>query len=126
MATVDRNAFLSRIFNDPKHYPYGFARSGDFSISESQALSHFGALFYALASGQLAPTTDLDHDFLNVINGAQPAQSIAEKAWLKYQTRIGRARQGSIYGSKKAVINDKEDDSTDADVDDEVSLDIED
>lgn len=128
MATADRNAFLSRIFNDPKHYPYGFARSGDFSISESQALSHFGALFHALASGNLAPSTDLDQDFLNVIAGEQPAQSVAEKAWMKYQTRIHRQRQGSIYGFNKPSLGDKidDDDSSDSDIDEDSSLDIED
>lgn len=101
MATVTRDILLRKPFNDFRNYPYGFARSGDFSIRESDALLHYGCLITALLSGEVAPQTDEDHNLLAVARGEQAAVTPVEKAWAKYQTRINRPKVGSMYGRNK-------------------------
>lgn len=116
MANITRVDLLKRMFSDPKNYPYGFSRSGDFSINESKALSQYGCLIAALVDGKLSPETDEDKQFLASAYGKAEAESVAEKAWLKYQKRINRPKMGNIYGSKSVVVT-ADDDSVDTDDD---------
>lgn len=120
MANVTRDAFIKRIFTDPKNYPYGFSRSGDFSINESKALSQYGSLIAALVDGKIDPETDDDHGYLEAAFGKKEPETIAERAWVKYQRRINRPKLGSIYGGKPA---DLDDDDESIDEDSELELD---
>lgn len=124
MQDLTKQDLLKRVFGDPKHYPYGFSRSGDFSISESKALGAYGALFAALADGKYKPQDAEDEQYLKSIHGVSEPQSVEERAWLKYQKRINRPKTGSIYGTKKAVTDDSDDDEV-VDTDDSLDLDIE-
>ena len=102
MAKVTRDQLLNSIFTDPKNYPYGFARSGDFSITESKALSHYGRLIWALTNGKIAASCPEDDALLAAANGEKPSETPAERAWEKYQMRINRPKAGSIYGKTKS------------------------
>lgn len=113
MATVNRDTFVKRVFSDPKNYPYGFSRSGDFSINESRALSQFGALIAALVDGKIAPETEEDQGYLAAAYCEKDPESLAEKAWVKYQTRINRPKTSSIYGSNKVELDDGDDEEID-------------
>ena len=64
MSKLTREFLVQRMFSDAKNYPYGFSRSGDFSISESKALSEYGCLIAALVDGQIQPETSEDNDLL--------------------------------------------------------------
>ena len=50
MAKLTRDDLLAKTFVDPANYPYGFSRSGDFSINEAKALQQYGSLISALLS----------------------------------------------------------------------------
>lgn len=117
MSSLTKEILLKRLFSDPKNYPYGFSRSGDFSISESKALNEYGSLIAALVDQQIAPSDEQDKQFLASALGQTEPQSIAERAWLKYQKRINRPKAGSIYGTRKA---------SDASHDDDMLVDVED
>lgn len=117
MSSLTKEILLKRLFSDPKNYPYGFSRSGDFSISESKALNEYGSLIAALVDQQIAPSDEQDKQFLASALGQTEPQSIAERAWLKYQKRINRPKAGSIYGTRKA---------SDASQDDDMLVDVED
>lgn len=123
MPKLTRESLVNRLFNDPKNYPYGFSRSGDFSINESKALAQYGALIAALVDGKIPPSTPEDENFLATAFGKQDPQSIAEKAWVKYQKRINRPKMGSIYGSHKASV---EVDGDNTDEDDDISIELDD
>jgi uncharacterized protein YifE (UPF0438 family) len=99
MATFSKESLLKRVFSDPKNYPYGFSRSGDFSISESRVLSQYGCLITALVDGQIEPTSEEDESLLDAAFGTSEPSTLAEKAWRKYQKRIHRPKLGNIYGS---------------------------
>ncbi|WP_416307018.1 DUF413 domain-containing protein [Neptunicella sp. SCSIO 80796] len=111
MAKQTRETLLKQIFNDYKNYPYGFSRSGDFSIKESQALSKYGQLICALLDGVIEPTNKEDASLLAVALGQQEPSSVAEKAWVRYQRIIEQPKPASIYGSKPAAMDDYATDS---------------
>ncbi|MCF2948083.1 DUF413 domain-containing protein [Paraglaciecola aquimarina] len=121
MAKLNRDTLLNQMFADPKNYPYGFSRSGDFSINESKALVQSGCLIAALVDGLIAPETDDDKELLAAAFAKKDPQTPAEKAWVKYQKRINRPKLGSIYGTHHTELED--DDSIDEDNDIEIELD---
>ncbi|MEX1221191.1 hypothetical protein SAMN06297229_2025 [Pseudidiomarina planktonica] len=101
MATVNRELVMRKSFNDFKNYPYGFARSGDFSIRESDLLAKHGSLISALMSGELEPQNNEEQSLLQVARGEKAAESPIEKTWSKYQSRINRPKVGSMYGRSR-------------------------
>jgi len=122
---LSKNDLRKRVFSDPKNYPYGFSRSGDFSISESKALSEYGCLIAALVDGHLQPADDEDQSYLAVAHGHSEPENVIQRAWIKYQRRINRPKTGSIYGTRKvAAIN--ADDELVNDVDGDVDFDTDD
>lgn len=122
MAKLSRESLLKRIFSDPKNYPYGFSRSGDFSISESRALSQYGCLVSALVDGQIEVTCEEDESLMDAAFGKSEPSNLAEKAWCKYQKRINRPKLGNIYGSRRPASDNNDDDIVE-DSDLEIELD---
>ena len=101
MTIITRELLLKKPFNDFRNYPYGFARSGDFSIRESDALTHYGCLITAMLNGEFKPTSQEDIDLLAAAKGEQAPVTPVEKAWAKYQARIHRPKVASMYGKGK-------------------------
>ena len=131
MAQITRDSLVKKLFSDAKHYPYGFSRSGDFSIAESKALQQHGCLIAALVDGQILPESDEDKAYIDSALGRKDPESAAEKAWCKYQKRINRPKCGSIHGTKKAVNDGVSDSATTdddlvLDIDDDIDIDIDD
>ena len=119
MSSLSKQHLLHCVFSDPTNYPYGFSRSGDFSIAESRALGNYGCLIAALVDGKLSPTDEeTEHYLQSALGNAEPT-SIQERAWLKYQRRINRPRHASIHGSKPNR------ESSDIEVDEDIDLDLE-
>ncbi|GAC20267.1 DUF413 domain-containing protein [Paraglaciecola arctica] len=125
MSKLTREFLVQRMFSDAKNYPYGFSRSGDFSISESKALSEYGCLIAALVDGQIQPETNEDNELLAAAFGKKEPESAAEKAWVKYQKRINRPKLGSVYGNHRPVVveDDIEDDET---IEDDLEVEMDD
>jgi uncharacterized protein YifE (UPF0438 family) len=124
VSKLNRESLLKRMFSDPKHYPYGFSRSGDFSIAESKALSQYGCLIAALVDGHLSPSNDEETGFIESALGNKPPESVAERAWMKYQSRINRPKYASIHGTKKSNSESRSDDDLVNDIDDDVDIDL--
>lgn len=122
---LSKEVLLRRVFSDTKHYPYGFSRSGDFSITESKALSAYGCYIAALIDGNIQPQDSDDNAILAAVHGVIEPQDIAQKAWLKYQKRINRPKTGSIYGTKK-VASQEDNDYSVSDIDDDFEIDLDD
>ena len=123
MSKLTREILSKRLFSDPKHYPYGFGRSGDFSISESKMLQQRGSLIAALVDGELSPENEEEHGYLQAAYGQREPVTSAEKAWVKYQKRINRPKTASIYGSTKPADVDSDSDIIDDDSPIEIGLD---
>jgi uncharacterized protein YifE (UPF0438 family) len=121
MSVITKEQVARKPFIDKKNYPYGFARSGDFSINESKLLQAHGSLFAALVDGKITPENDEEQAYLESALGHRDPATPQEKAWLKYQARINRPKTASIYGFKRAVEQDVDDDD---DMSDNSDLDI--
>lgn len=124
MSVITKEQVTRKPFADNKNNPYGFARSGDFSINESKLLQAHGNLFAALVDGKITPENDEEQAYLESALGHREPATPQEKAWLKYQARINRPKTASIYGSKRPTaeeIDDDEDISDNSDID--ISLD---
>ncbi len=121
MSVITKEQVARKPFIDKKNYPYGFARSGDFSINESKLLQAHGSLFAALVDEKITPENDEEQAYLESALGHRDPATPQEKAWLKYQARINRPKTASIYGSKRAVEQDVDDDD---DMSDNSDLDI--
>lgn len=119
-----KDTLLKKAFSDPKNYPYGFSRSGDFSIAESKALVEHGCYIAALIDGKVQPEDADDMAILAAAHGDIEPQNIAQRAWLRYQKRINRPKTGSIYGSKKTASQD--DDDLVVDIDGDLDIDLDD
>lgn len=80
----------NRAFFDNRYFPRGFSRSGDFSLKEADLLTRYGALLNDLAQGRMAPATDAQARFLEVVQGQAEATHVLEKLWIKYLGKTTR------------------------------------
>ncbi len=116
MTTMNREQLMRKPFNDFKNYPYGFSRSGDYSIRESELLTKHGSLIAALLSGDLEPQSAEEQSLIAVARGEKAAESAVEKAWVKYQSRINRPKVVSFYGRSTYADDTFESNSSDDDL----------
>ncbi len=84
---------VERRFFDDKNYPRGFARHGDYTIKEAQALEQYGQAFKALDLGEREPVTEEEKAFVAVCRGEKEPSTFFEKAWNKYCSRIAAKKR---------------------------------
>lgn len=77
--------FISEgIFFDDKAFPYGFKKSGDFTIGESDMLTEYGLRLLALENGA-APVSEQEREFIEMVKGEREPSTKLERAWVKYR-----------------------------------------
>ena len=74
----------SGTFTDDKNFPYGFSKSGHFSIPEASRLEAVGNRLNLLEQGIEAPANQVEENFVAVCKGEREAQTKVEMLWLKY------------------------------------------
>ena len=79
-------------FYDMVKFPRGFAKSGDFTLLESEILLTFGETMLALESGIIAPENSDEKHFVKVMKHPAKAKTKLEYVWLKY-TQLSRGRR---------------------------------
>lgn len=82
----------SRTFTDTHRFPYGFKKSGDFSVSEANILSIYGNTLFNLEIGRLLASTQEEEQFIKCSKGLANAESAIEKAWMKY-VKLARSKR---------------------------------
>lgn len=95
----------SRDYFDDKHFPMGFRRSGDFTISEAKLLTEYGLTLKHLTSGAISAESEQEQHFIKVISGNVDPKSDIEKVWLKYLKVTSPKVHVSIYGHSKPEID---------------------
>ncbi|GLP97184.1 DUF413 domain-containing protein [Paraferrimonas sedimenticola] len=73
-------------FYDDVAFPRGFAKSGNFTLLESELLTNYGDTMRALESGLLAPANAEERQFVKSLKDPKRARSRLERVWLKYIT----------------------------------------
>lgn len=93
-------------FKDPKNFPYGFKRSGEFTQQQAELLARHGHAYHALHAGDRAPLTAEEEAFILFCNGEHDAQTGHEKAWKRYLTLCDkRAHRPAVSLSSAAREN---------------------
>lgn len=82
----------NRLFIDKSKFPYGFRKSGDFSISEAELLSRYGCTLADLETGVITPQSKDEENFVLFVKGQKEASTSVEKVWAKY-VRLARGRR---------------------------------
>lgn len=123
MTKVNRDVLVRRAFSDPKNYPYGFSRSGDFSIAESKALAEYGSIIAALVDGIISCETAEDAGYMAAAFGEKEPENLIERAWVKYQKRINRPKMGSINNSRVIKL-DSDEELLDIEIDEDSEIEL--
>ncbi|WP_435250237.1 DUF413 domain-containing protein [Vibrio sp. nBUS_14] len=86
-------------FYDTIKFPRGFAKSGNFTLSEEEILTLFGDTMLALETGELTPINAEERHFIKVLSHPHKAKSKLDLVWLKYiQLARGRRRFHTLNG----------------------------
>lgn len=81
-----------QIFRDPQIFPYGFARSGEFTTQQAQLLEKHGNAYKALDAEERDPIDEMEQAFVFFCRGDKPAESLHERTWERYRKKIERTR----------------------------------
>lgn len=92
-----------RKFWGTDHFPYGFARSGEFTRDQVQLLENHGYAYQALASGERAAQTPEEQEFVKYCKGEKAAQTRHEKAWARY---LKKTTENVVFVSLGASSHD--------------------
>jgi uncharacterized protein YifE (UPF0438 family) len=102
----------SYTFYDDKNFPYGFSRSGIFSIAEAELLSQVGSRLFSLEQGIATAENQVEDNFVKVCQGEHEATTRVELLWQKYKKHTGK-KSLTTLGSKPDIHNDEIEDGSD-------------
>ncbi len=111
-----REFWLSKRFSDVRRYPYGFSRSGDFTIRQSTILEQYGYLLTALINDEVSDPTPEDLELKQALLNNQPEYSEIVSIWLKYRT-INHIKISVSSSAKVADLDDNDDEELVTDLD---------
>ena len=77
-------------FYDDANFPYGFSKSGFFSIAESALLTEVGQRLCALEQGVAMPDNQVEKNFLDMVEGKAEPSTRVELVWMKYKKHARR------------------------------------
>tara|TARA_B110000881_G_C18443327_1_gene447148 strand:+ start:388 stop:690 length:303 start_codon:yes stop_codon:yes gene_type:complete len=73
-------------FYDDTHFPRGFNKSGEFSISESEILTTLGKRLFMLENKFCFPETIIEEQFVQNFRSENTPQTKVELVWGRYKT----------------------------------------
>ncbi len=101
----------AKLYSDVERFPYGFKKSGDFSIAEATILSTLGLTLRDLESGLLKPKSTDEEHFVQVTRGLAEPVTKVERTWQKY-VRLTRSKRNffTLHSSNVREDSDEEGD----------------
>lgn len=98
--------FSNSKFYSDKHFPYGFARSGQFTREQSNLLERHGRAYEALHMGKQEPENEEESRFIRVCRGDADPVTEHEKVWMLYCKLIAKRPSVSPFGAiiKKSTL----------------------
>lgn len=85
---LPREHYLKQPFQDPVHFPEGFAGSSELSDIQARLIRKHGNLINALCADEVADPTADDLHLLKVISLQRTPKTPVEQAWMKYLSLI--------------------------------------
>lgn len=93
--TTNTSFNADRKFWDDQNFPYGFARSGDFTIKQAELLERHGQAYLMLAQGHRELADLIEKRFVAFCRGEKEADNVHEKIWKRYSDKLHN--QGARY-----------------------------
>jgi uncharacterized protein YifE (UPF0438 family) len=112
-----RDYWLSREFSDNSSFPYGIARSGDFTIRQSEILNTKGALISALIKNEVLDPNSEDRRLKKSILANGSGQDEIAATWLMYSRLKLKNRIIQSLHMRQQAVNDDFDDDEVLDID---------
>lgn len=78
------------LFYDDVNFPYGFSKSGFFSIPEAELLEVLGQRLMSLEHGHAQPENQVEENFVEFCNSENEPQTRVERLWAKYKKHAMR------------------------------------
>lgn len=102
---MTREYWRNKSFQDRFNYPYGFSRSGDFTIKQSQLLEENGSLIEALLRDEVINPVKEDLILKKLILAGSNTDDELVNTWLKYAKIKARGKSMASFneGGKKSV-----------------------
>ncbi|WP_444996524.1 DUF413 domain-containing protein [Aliikangiella sp. IMCC44359] len=99
----DRDFWTQKRFSDNTKFPYGFSRSGDFTLKQSQLLEENGQFIIALLKNEVTNPSEEDIQLKDAILTGNKQYSELAKVWLKYNEMNRRKISVSSSTSKMDI-----------------------
>jgi len=87
-------------FEDKLNFPYGFLKSGDFTIEQARVLELKGVAYQELAAGARKPQGEVEREFVAFCHGKKEAQTIHERVWKRYLAKV-HSRNAVSFNKKR-------------------------
>lgn len=100
--TLEHGFVVTEKFQDSVNFPYGFRKSGDFSISEADILQNIGHRLFTLEQGMVEPANHVEKEFIKFCNESDEPNTKVERTWAKYKRLTSSRKFHSLNGSSKA------------------------
>ena len=88
--TISSFQYSQSQFFDNANYPYGFSRSGDFTIKQANILTKLGRTLLGLSEGSIIAQTPEEIRFVQVCAGEIEAVTEIETLWRHYLNQIDK------------------------------------
>lgn len=96
----DTNSFQSaKKFLGLDVYPYGLARSGDYTRKQAILLEEHGEAYKELQTGIREPKNKEEREFVAACRGEKEPETEHEIVWLKFNVRAGKKFVTAFAGS---------------------------
>lgn len=102
MTQPDSFCSKSKFYGD-KYFPYGIARSGEFTQKQVGLLENHGRAYSDLHHGLRSPTNDEEARFLLVCQGLETAVTEHEKVWKLFCQKTQAKPAISPFGGQPVI-----------------------
>ena len=92
----------NRLFEDKVNFPYGFKKSGDFTIEQARMLELNGHAYAELAEGGRKPRGETEREFVEFCQGRKEAQTLHERVWQRYQAKVHSCSYAISFNKKRS------------------------
>jgi uncharacterized protein YifE (UPF0438 family) len=83
--TLIHDFIADKLFYDDGHFPQGFQKSGDFTITEAELLTRVGQRLFMLEKGFDKPVNQVEEQFVQMSRTHTEGQTTVELLWNKYK-----------------------------------------
>jgi uncharacterized protein YifE (UPF0438 family) len=88
-------------FQDKINFPYGFLKSGEFTIDQARLLERNGVAYSELASEARRPVGEIEREFVDFCRGKKSATTLHERTWQRYICVVEKNRLAISFNKRR-------------------------